>query len=315
MGFFRKLFGLGPKVPDWASFFSLEEYERFNQLVKEYFMAAQVSVVFNDGVVVVSPTKRQYGLQNLAQVCYQAEPETWTEVISHHFQTIHQAEAEGRAIEEKLADFAAVAPFLAVRLYPDSYLHQIGPDKAVASIDLEGTATMLVLDLENAIRTVGADDTKPWGKSSYELIRLGLNYVRETSNVEVSDFQLTDELSVKIISGDSFFASTMVLLLEEFPECLGLYGTLVGVPHRHAAILYPIQNLDVIKAVNVLIPLVRGLYNEGPGSISQNLYWYRHQKFINLPYRETRKTLQVSPPAEFTDMVNRMAASEPLPGK
>lgn len=310
MGFFRKLFGLGPKVPDWASFFSLEEYEQFNQLIRAYFTAAQVSVVFNDGVVMMVPTKRQYGLQNLAQVCYQAERETWAEVISHHFQTIDQAEAEGREIEEKLADFTAVAPFLAVRLYPDSYLEQIGADKAVASIDLEGTVTMLVLDLENAIRTVGADDARPWGKSHYELIRLGLNYVRETSDVEVSDFQLTDEVSVKIISGDSFFASTMVLLLEEFPECLGLYGALVGVPHRHAAILYPIQNLDVIKAVNVLIPLIKSLYNEGPGSISPNLYWYRQQKFINLPYRETRKALQFFPPAEFTDMLNRMAAGE-----
>ncbi|MBI4752448.1 MAG: hypothetical protein HY774_28490 [Acidobacteria bacterium] len=310
MGFFRKLFGLGPKVPDWASFFSPEEYERFHQLVKEYFARAELKVSLNDGIAAVPSTKRQYGLQNLAQVCYQAEPEVWAEVITHHFQTILEAEVEGREFEEKLADFSQVAPFLAVRLYPDSYLDQIGPDKAVASIDLEGTATMLVLDLENAIRTIGADDTKPWGKSNYELIRLGLNYVREVSDVEVSDFQITDELSVKIISGDSFFASTMVLLLEEFPECLGLYGTLVGVPHRHAAILYPIQNLDVIKAVNVLIPLVRGLYNEGPGSISPNLYWYRHQKFINLPYRETRKALQFFPPAEFTDMVNRMAASE-----
>jgi hypothetical protein len=126
----------------------------------------------------------------------------------------------------------------------------------------------------------------------------------------MSELQLTETIAVQIMSGNSFFASTRVLMLEEFPECLGLYGSLVGIPHRHAAILYPIQNLDVITAVNVLIPLIKSLYNEGPGSISPNLYWYRQQKFINLPYRETRKALQFFPPAEFTDMLNRMTATE-----
>ena len=310
MGFFRKLFGLGSTVPEWASFFSLEEYQRFNQLIEQHFVATQTKISLQDGIVVVVATKQKYGLQNLAQVCCQSEAESWTEVIANHFETIHQAEAEGREIQEKFSDFSKIAPYLAVRLYPDSYLEQVGADKAVASIDLEGTVTMLVLDLENAIRTVCTDDVKPWGKSNYELIRLGLNYVRQINDVEIEDLELTEDVSVKIMSGDSFFASTQILMLEEFSPCLGLYGSLVGVPHRHTAIIYPIQNLDVIKAVNVLIPLIKGLYNEGPGSISPNLYWYRHQKFITLPYRETRKALQFYPPAEFTDMLNRMAASD-----
>jgi hypothetical protein len=48
------------------------------------------------------------------------------------------------------------------------------------------------------------------------------------------------------------------------------------------------------------------MYNEGPGSISNNLFWYYKGQYINLPYKKEAGKLHFFPPEAFLTMLNNL---------
>jgi len=95
--------------------------------------------------------------------------------------------------------------------------------------------------------------------------------------------------------------------MDNYPQVLGAKGTLVGIPHRHAVFLYPIETLEVVTACNILIPVISSMYHDGPGSISNNLFWYYNGEFITLPFEIGEKELKFFPPEEFVDILNTLS--------
>ena len=87
---------------------------------------------------------------------------------------------------------------------------------------------------------------------------------------------------------------------------LGAHGSLVGVPHRHAVFIYPINDLKVVTVMQALAYAVHGMYTEGPGSISAKLYWYDGQKFTDIPYSFSETKIDFTPPDAFIEMLNEL---------
>ena len=54
-------------------------------------------------------------------------------------------------------------------------------------------------------------------------------------------------------------------LNDENKHLVGTHGALVGLPHRHIALIYPIENISVMGAINTLIPVIYGMFGERPG--------------------------------------------------
>src|SRR5690606_37707118 len=98
----------------------------------------------------------------------------------------------------------------------------------------------------------------------------------------------------------------IVFDIENRKELIGSKGSLVGLPHRHSAIIYPIENLEVVKAINGLIPTIYGMNQEGPGSLSNNLFWYKDKTFTQLPYKIDEGKLQFFPPNNFVELLNEL---------
>jgi hypothetical protein len=55
-----------------------------------------------------------------------------------------------------------------------------------------------------------------------------------------------------------------------------------------------------------MIPITKGMFGEGPGSISSKLYWYDGEKLIDLPYELSEKKLKFTPPESFLNMLNTL---------
>lgn len=87
---------------------------------------------------------------------------------------------------------------------------------------------------------------------------------------------------------------------------IGSKGALIGIPNRHAVLIYPIENHEVVKDINTLITITKGMYDEGPGSISSNLYWYNGDKLITLKIDVSNKTLKFSSSENFLNMLNTL---------
>lgn len=302
-----------PLPPAWANFFTPVQYRRFLEHVAAHFTGQNRRFTLGDGVVYVEDAKHgdkhQLGLLNLAQMCARNEAQEWATIIGDHFRTLERSYSEQKVLEERLDDFTRVAELLAVRLWPEDYLAELDRTKILHRRELPGTISALVFDLPSSIRNVTPDEIKSWGKSEAELFRIGLANVMENCIPDVSDQDLGDGVTLTLFSDESFFVASHALLLEEHPDCLGDFGTLVGIPHRHVLLAFPIQDLRVLQAIHTMIPIIAGMERDGPGSISPLLYWYKDGSYTNLPYKIDKTTLNFSPPEDFVAMLNLL--SEP----
>jgi len=303
------------EAPSWANFFSADEYNRFIDLIERYFREKKLRYRLGDGVVFLEQTQRgdnhQLGLFNLAQLCARHSADDWNGIITDHFQTMEKSQREQHVLEERLTDFERVEELLSIRLWPEDYLGQIDSEKIIHRVDLPGTISALVFDLPSSIRNVTPEEAETWGKSHEELFAIALEQVRENCIPDKSDQQLSPQVAVRLLSDESFFVASHALLLDDYhSECVGGFGSLVGIPHRHVLLAYPIEDLNVVPAINLLIPILVGMEREGPGSISPRLYWYRHGEFTDLPYSIKDRSLNFFPPTEFVELLNLLGEGE-----
>ena len=306
-----------PLPPAWANFFTPAQYAEFVDCVSAHFTKQKRRFTLGDGVVYIDDSqpksKRQLGLLNLAQMCARNDSKDWRDIIGDHFRTLEKSYGEQKVLDERLSDFARVAELLAVRLWPEGYLAELDRKKILHRTQLPGTISALVFDLPSSIRNVTPEEMQSWGKSETELFRIGLANVMENCIPDVSEQDLGNGITLTLFSDESYFVASHALLLEEHPDCIGPFGTLVGIPHRHVMLAYPIADLRVVQAIQMMIPIIAGMERDGPGSISPLLYWHKNGDYTNLPYRIDKQTLSFSPPPEFVEMLNLLSEPEDLP--
>jgi hypothetical protein len=297
------------KMPGWASFFSLGQFAEFKHIIEEHFRNKGQDFAWGDGVLVLKPEApgglHQLGLVNLAQLCARHEAAEWPSIVDDHFNTLNKSQSEQRVLEERLSDFERVRDLLSVRLWPEGYLKELDASRMIHRRDLPGAISALVYDLPSSIRNVTPDEAHSWGVPVDELFDIALANVRETCIPDVSEQDIGDGLSVFVLSDESFFVASYALMLEEsHPHCVGQFGALVGIPHRHVLIAFPIESLAVVQAIPKLIAVVLGMERDGPGSISPRLYWLQNREFVDLPFHVENNALHFAPPDSFIEMLN-----------
>lgn len=302
---------MGKTPPEWTNLFTAEELEEFLALVRAWFEQEGYQVAIEGTAALVwapgqEGQQSKYGLMNLAQMCRQSDRAEWREIVRTYFQGLMAARAEIEELKEKVPHFSEIRDLLVVRLWPAEYLDEVGHEHLIYRRDLEGTISVLAFDLPHSFRQVKPEEATVWGKSTEELFQIALQNVRKRSVPRKNLIEIEQGAHIFLLSDNSMLVTTHALLLKEHPECIGKGGALVGIPNRYALICHPIRDLTVMKAIHVLIPLIRNLYLKGPGSISPYLYWYHGGRFTNLPYRLSDEQLIFSPPVEFVELLTRL---------
>lgn len=296
-------------APWWAEFFTGAQYADFIAEVLSYFNRQGAKVEIDEGVVCRqdgSDDPPRMGLLNLAQVCNQADRADWSAIISDHFGKV----SSPREFEAGLArrSFEDIAPLLAARLWSDEILGTLSEDKIICREDLHGTITALVFDLPESVRNVTREEADRWDRSDDELFSVAVANVR---NMPAEAFEQEVEGGRLLgFTGNSFFVASRALFLEDYPHCIGPKGSLVAVPHRHMLLCCPIEDLGVLKVLNLFISATRGMFRDGPGSISPNVYWYRDGEMTNLPYETGDNEVRFMPPPEFVTMLGEFGTTE-----
>lgn len=301
----------GGAVPEWASFLKPSQFLALLDLVRAEFerRGLEASLDAQDGKVHLpgdAPGMRFMGLSNLAQVCHQSPFHEWPGIVAEHFERMMHALDGKEELHDRLAaDFAEARALLKVRLYPADvaqhglYTYRTPMDEVIAA---------LVLDLPETVDSVHEDQITAWGRPLDELFAIGLENVRTADPVAPQTYELGDGGSVHVLGSNSFFTASHALLLGEYLPSPLEHGALVAIPHRHAVIYHPIVDQTVLVAVNTMLPMARGMFQEGPGSVSPHLYWWRDGQFTLLPSAVDADTLEFRPPAEFVAMLERVVA-------
>jgi hypothetical protein len=308
MSFLRRLTGRGdPPVPEWASFLSPSEFRAFLDAVEADLRRRSLPFTMGDGVVNVTlPTgPNQFGLFNLVQLCnVEGRPE-WDRVIATHFTTMLQL--QGRDYDAIAADWEQVARILKLRIYPEDFAPP-GSAPVIRPV-APGIASVLVYDFPDSIGTTHRDHLAEWPVSEDELFETALrNTLTEAMPVQ-QHVPAEGGATVEAFLGDSFYVTTRVLDLPTLLPGLGAAGAVVALPHRHALLTHPIVDLRVVQAIQTLIQVAAGMYREGPGSITDQLYWWRDGRLTHLPVRVEGRSIQFHPPDAFVELLNGLASA------
>ena len=294
-------------VPQWALPIEANDFEYFLQLVSKRF---QGRAVIKDGVVTLSQMSGEpvcFGLSNVLGLCRQEDKDDWPTIIEDHFANCERSLIESS--QENFKNFDEVKEHLALRIMPaatldeghrNEWLYRPGPD---------GTVTVLVIDQPSAIVTVKKDTALGWDVKTKELFELALKNVRESFPVEIEKQNLPNGYELIVLHGSHFYVTTHILLLDEYEDLLGPYGSLVGIPVRDLSIVFPIRCFNgTIQAVNAIPPILASMWKDGPGSTSAELYWYNAGIFTPLPYKIKGEKLDILVPPSFKSLLELLAA-------
>lgn len=302
-----------PAVPQWANYFNGTEYEIFITLVQEYFNKEQIAYSIANGIVEVRSDRfggeNSLGLSNLAQRCKQELPSEWQEIISGQFTQIEESIRLDNEFSEKAHDFSFVQQYIGVKLYHKDYARHLNENGSanIARPVTEDIICMLTFDFPHSVKSIIEEDTAKWDRSLDELFELGIQNIKDHYDVDL-DLKQIGGVHCWAAEEEHFYAPNLILDIKNHPEVIGTKGCIVAIPTRHIILFYPIEDLAVIDACNTLMPIVSALYNEGPGSISDGLYWYNNASFIKLTYKIMEKDIKFSPPPAFVDLLNELGA-------
>ena len=305
MGFLRRALGGGEKAPDWASFMKADEYQAFEAAVRADFEGRGQAVrIVDDGAFTgEGEAERIYGLFNLAQLCHQLDRSDWPKTIREHFDNI----AEAESATERIKDYEYARDLLKIRVYR---LSDAPPEAAANWIHRPLSpelVAVLAADLPTTVSTISKDVAGPWNIPIDELFSIATEHMAaEMPGYERSSIPLAGA-SLQTLSGDTFFVASQIVRFEDFAGTPA-NGALVSLPNRHLLAWHPIETAAAtVQAVQAMLQIGAAAFQEGPGSLTPDLYWWHRGALTLLPATIDRKGVQFFPPDAFMELLNSLA--------
>ena len=297
-------------IPNWARPLGKQGYRSFLSLIEGYFANRHIAVAIDDEEGLVKPDlgneaySSTFGLQNIAQICQQADRDEWRDLITAHFDSIFEVKDEDNALRVQMDDFHRLKSQLRARLYPVDIVNHA--TEIIQRPGPEGTLEVLALDLPTTVRTVSRSEADAWGLDVDDLFDIGRQNLKATGMLKGNTIQLEQGTALTVYTGDPFYAASHALIIDDYIQNRSAHGVLVGVPKRDILIMHLIQNIGAMEAAGAMLQVIVGMHRDGPGSISPNLYWYHDGDFLALPYELEDQSLKFLPPDEFVELMDEL---------
>ena len=295
----------GPEVPAWASVFTREQYGVFMALVDAVLDARGVQRTSGDGFVQLSDAqdRRVLGLTNLAQLCLATDRHAWPEAVEGHFAALLDAPAQPPRPEA-----AEALPALRVKIWARADVPVEEPIISQAVAD--DLLAVLTLALPGCIANVRPPDAEGWGQPESALWERALANTSAAVILEPSPLALPGGIEVVFGFSDDMFTASVALWPEALAGPLGPAGALVAVPNRHTVAVHAVRHMGVLEGMRHLVPLIARQYGDGPGSISDQLYWAKDGELTRISTTVDGDWVSVTPPMDFVAAVNALPAPE-----
>jgi hypothetical protein len=244
-------------------------------------------------------------MRNLRQLARLVPRDDWPALVSDHVTTIVTA------VEEPLdlSDFDLAQHLLRTRIYPAEADNGVLAARPFAP----GLIEVVVVDTPTTVRTVTTEEMHGWPVSGDALFMLGRANVRADGQLQIDDDEIGD-VRVAVLHGWTFYAATHLAWLEEYLP-IGPYGALVVAPNRSQIIAHPLRPAGsnprsryraAVNAARELQVHAHRAYEDGPGSLSPHLYWWRAGELtlLEISYQNGAVVL----PEDFVSVLTRLAA-------
>lgn len=292
--------------PEWSPFDTIKDHDIFEKELAAYFKGKGIAFELLDGYIKV-PGKEfdlgEFGLSNIAQFCKNEGVEKSKEHIAGHFESLIRGHQFNKQFDRLKTNYEAVKKYLGVRLYNIEYFQNIGVDKAIGRNVGGDLYAILIYDLPDTVQSVSPKDAEAWNIDPDELWNAAEANIYSLYPPNIMDRELQG-LHFKTVEEDHFFSPNIIFQIDNYPELIGTYGSLISMPTRHIVIIYPVENIQVVQAIQTQITVSHGVSARGPGTLSNQLYWYNNGKLTHQPSKIEDQKLEFMPTKEFVGMLN-----------
>ena len=218
-------------------------------------------------------------LHNLILKCVAVKDTTaWPAIIREHFKGVFRSFDEQQKID--LTNYEGIKKYLSIRIYPKETVDQRGGAATVVSrVDLEGTYTLLMLDLPDAFTSVQTPIFDGWKKDKAEVFRVAQDNVDSQKVEKVT--KTTDvqglPIEVSILGNEDYAASYALDLGRNSPELVGDWGCAIALPNKGLVTLCKISRdkpVDFVKYIQLTRNYMEKAFQEHPQHISDQFFWY-----------------------------------------
>ncbi|MDL4777108.1 MULTISPECIES: hypothetical protein [Thermomonosporaceae] len=258
-----------------------------------------------DVMLLEGANRLHVSMRLLGQLARLVPRDDWPALVSDHVTTIVTA------IEEPLdlSDFELAQHLLRTRIYPAEADNGVLAARPFAP----GLIEVVVVDTPTTVRTVTNEEMDGWPVSGDALFMLGRANVRADGPLQSDDQDLSG-VRVSVLHGWTFYAVTHLAWLEEYLS-IGPHGALVVAPNRSLIIAHPLRPADAsprvryraaVAAARELQAQAHRAYEDGPGSLSPHLYWWRGGELTLLEPRYEGDAMVL--PEDFASVLTTLAA-------
>jgi hypothetical protein len=267
-----------------------EDYKKLVDLAVPIIAKRYTINMVKDGTIYLKAGQEVEGV-NLDNVIFKCVAEKdkskWGIVISSHFEKLFAAVDEQKTINPQ--NFESIKKYLTLRIYPANYVMQRGgPGAIVTKTDLEGTFTVLMLDLPNAFSPVQRSHFRDWKKDSAEIFRIAQQHINEKAIEKMTQpFKSGGpDIEVHFLLDDVYAASYALDLMNNSPELVGEWGSVVSMANISLVSICKITKntpIDFVNYIQRTKPLTEKYYREHEQPVSDQYFWYYKGTFTRIP--------------------------------
>lgn len=259
-----------------------DQYIKILEICQEYLSQFGQVKGLEDGIIILEDLNgesQRFALDNLVRKLNGQDDEVWENIIHEHFYNFFN-DSERQYDFNK---FDQVKDILFLRVYPDGYFESVNfQDRIVFRVDFEDTKTSLVFDLPDKFRPVEKTEFENWKVNldyAFELAQQNVN--KQEIQIYKQNYENGFELFA-FYSGD-YSASYVIDLKNNADFVIGKYGSIVSIPTKGSAFAHPINYNDISLVIGDIHEMIIKFYDEDPGQISVNYYWYYNNRFCKFP--------------------------------
>lgn len=300
------------EFPDWAEPMGTpERFQAFMDGVVRYFEKRNISAhVHVSGVVHPDPkhVEKTWGLGNLLQTCATRLPHEFGGLIAAHFDLLERADTQGQQLALKLNDWEYARPRLRIRLWDTEVREALA--RTITRETIPGLISALSVDLPEAIQTVSQEQALKWDKTPVELFDIARENTWDAVKPKPKLLDAANLGNIQVIEDDSYYTASVALQIDRLPKLLGPHGVFISVPTRGGMLALPFHKMADLQLLAHLVRFTRHCFEQGPGSVSYRIWWYRTGTWHEIPYESDPERISILPPIEFEKYLSTIAPDE-----
>lgn len=244
-----------------------------------------------------SPVWRQLNLTHLVQQLVCEDRSLWIDRIADCID-LHRADQV--ALEGLLESFDAAKDKLTVRLHSRSTYERFPIEGYLLKTIIPELYAALALELPGQFHILQRSEINHWGIDEDELLWTAYgNLADQREKIQVVE-QEGEGFTVVTLLDKDYAAAFALDFANHCAEWIGKVGSMIALPSKGCVFIYPIAETVAFNAAfTKMADLVNRYYREGHSPLSNDLYWFHHNRFERFPKAMEGHTLTYSIPSRL----------------